>query len=155
MSDPSTPSGSSRAKKTFLSLEAVFFILLSLLSGSVLFKHIDFTPHIDYDFFFSNEDSHYQADTSISKLFTRRDSQIIISVSGNIYSPLYANKIKYLNSILKTIQGVTGVKSITDGPRDLKDAMESPFWSRLLIADNKESTAGFDDRGSAQAVDFI
>ena len=140
MTASSTTPDPARTKKLFLSLEAVFFILLSLLSGTVLFKQIDFTPRIDFDFFFSNEDTHYQADNNISKLFTRKDSQIIISVSGNIYSPLYANKIKYLNSILKTIKGVTGVKSITDGPRDLKDAIESPFWSRLLIADNKQST---------------
>jgi|CXWL01.1.fsa_nt_gi predicted RND superfamily exporter protein len=140
MSGLSDTPTSPRIKKKFLSLETLVFILLTFLSGTVLFHYIDFTPHVDYDFFFSNEDMHFQADTSISKVFTRKDSQIIISVSGNIYSADYANKIKYLNSILKTIKGVTGVKSISDGPRDLKDAIESPFWSRLLIADNKEST---------------
>lgn len=136
---PSIPK-TARPKKKILAFEAIFFFFLSILSGFVLLKNIDFTPHVDYDFFFSNEDMHYQADTSISKLFTRKDSQIIISVGGNIYSADYANKIKYLSSVLKTIKGVTGVKSITDGPRDLKDAIDSPFWSRLLIADNKQST---------------
>ena len=140
MPGSSNAPASPRVKKRFITLETFVFILLTLLSGTVLFRYIDFTPHVDYDFFFSNEDMHYQADTSISKVFTRKDSQIIISVSGNVYSADYANKIKYLSSILKTIKGVTGIKSITDGPRDLKDAIESPFWSRLLIADNKEST---------------
>ena len=130
----------SNTKRSFFNLETVLFILLTLLSGCALFHYTDFTPHVDYDFFFSNEDSHYQADTNISKVFTRKDSQIIISVRGNIYSEDYGNKIKHLTSILKTIKGVTGVKSIADGPRDLHDAIDSPFWSRLLIADNKEST---------------
>ncbi len=128
------------AKKFSLSPEIWVFLTLTLLSGAILFKYIDFTPHVDYDFFFSNEDAHYQADTNISKLFTRKDSQIIISVSGNIYSKTYADKIRHLNSIVKGMNGVTGVKSIADGPRDLKDALESPFWSRLLIADSKQST---------------
>ena len=140
MADTPLPPVSSRSKKFSFPFEIAVFMVLTLLSGAVLFKYIDFTPHVDYDFFFSNEDMHYQADTNISKLFTRKDSQIIISVSGNIYSKDYANKITYTSSIVKTITGVTGVKSITDGPRDVKDAIESPFWSRLLIADNKQST---------------
>ncbi|MBL8013005.1 MAG: MMPL family transporter [Candidatus Omnitrophica bacterium] len=129
-----------RIKKKIFSWETCVFVLLTLLTVTVITRYIDFTPHVDYDFFFSNEDAHYQADTNISKVFTRKDSQIIVSIRGNIYSKEYANKIEYLTSIIKTFQNVTGVKSITDGPSDLKDALESPFWSRLLIADNKEST---------------
>lgn len=129
-----------KTKKQILSWETFVFVVLTCLSLVVLNRYIDFTPHVDYDFFFSNEDSHYQADTNISKVFTRKDSQIIISISGNIYSEEYSKKIKNLTSVLTSIDGVTGVKSITDGPRDLKDALESPFWSRLLIADNKQST---------------
>lgn len=140
MSEPSIQPPQKPVNRFAMPLEMGVFLFLTLLSAVILFKYIDFTPHVDYDFFFSNEDAHYQADTNISKLFTRKDSQIIISVSGNIYSKTYAEKIKHLNSIIKGMKGVTGVKSIADGPRDLKDALESPFWSRLLIADNKEST---------------
>lgn len=137
---PQHPQNPPPRKRSFFNVETVLFMLLTILGGAILLRYIDFTPHVDYDFFFSNEDTHYKADTDISKVFTRKDSQIIISVSGNIYAKDYENKIRNLSSILKTVNGVTGVKSITDGPSDLKDALESPFWSRLLIADNKAST---------------
>lgn len=127
-------------KHHIFSKETWTFLILAILSVTVLVKFVDLTPHVDQEFFFSSEDAHYQADHEISKLFTRKDSQIIISVKGDIYSKGYEEKIGQLSDLLLTFQAVTSVKSITEGPRNAQDAVRSPFWRRLLIADNKESS---------------
>ena len=35
---------------------------------------------------------------------------------------------------------VSSVKSISSGPNDIKDAIKSPLWNRILVNDNLEST---------------
>ncbi len=41
---------------------------------------------------------------------------------------------------MRAIDQVTSVKSLTAGPKSFQDAMQSPFWHRLLIADNGKSS---------------
>jgi uncharacterized protein len=127
-------------KKHFLSKETGAFFILTILLISVLVKYVDLTPYVDNNFFFSSEDPHYQADNEISKLFTRKDSQIIISVTGDIFSSDYKNKIRQFSDLLLTFDNVTGVKSITRGPNNINDAIKSPFWRRLLVSKDRKST---------------
>ena len=129
-----------RKKYPFFSKEAVVFLLITLLTMTVFFKYVDLTPYVDENFFFSTEDPHFQVDAEISKLFTRKDSQIIISVSGNIHSQSYQDKIHHITKILSSLESITSVKSITDGPKNLSDAIKSPFWKRALIANNQKSS---------------
>lgn len=124
----------------FFSKETWVFLLLTALSLFVLVRFVDLQPHVDQEFFFSSDDPAYQADAEISRLFTRKDSQIIISVKGNIYAKDYKEKIQHLSKLLSNFNAVISVKSITHGPRDIYDALRSPFWRRLLIAENEEST---------------
>ena len=35
---------------------------------------------------------------------------------------------------------INAVKSVVEGPKSLDDALKSPFWSRLLIAENRKSS---------------
>ncbi len=129
-----------KSKYPFFSAEAAAFLVLAILTLTILFNFVDLTPHVDSDFFFSSDDPNYQADAKISKLFKRKDSQIIISISGNIFSAEYQKKIHRLTGILSELDFITNVKSITAGPKNVKDALQSPFWRRALIAENQESS---------------
>ena len=35
---------------------------------------------------------------------------------------------------------MSAVKSLTEGPKSFQDALASPFWSRLLIPENRKSS---------------
>lgn len=120
--------------------ESLVFILLTVLSVATLVRYIDLTPHVGQDFFFSSDDPHFRADKSISQSFDRKDIQILIAAGGDIYSPEYQKKIANLSDLLLTIKGVTGVKSLTHGPKDIFNAVQSPFWKRLLISEDKKSS---------------
>jgi len=133
------------AKKTstkynLFSKEAWTFVCLTVLCLGILFFFIDLTPHVDYDVFFSPDDPSYKADVEISRLFPRNDSQLIISVTGNIYSSEYKEKMKKLGDHLSELNHVSDVKSIMHGPKNVEDATKSPFWRRLLIPDHKQSS---------------
>lgn len=41
---------------------------------------------------------------------------------------------------LQSVEGVTSVESLADGPKNFEDAEKSPFWKRLLIAENGRSS---------------
>jgi len=135
------PKGSaSRFRKYPLSFEPIFFIFLTALVVTILVRYVDLAPHVDNDFFFSSEDPNYQADSQISQLFVRKDTQVILSVTGDIFAQDYQRNIRKLSELLSGIDGVRGIKSTTDGPRNVRDAARSPFWKRLLIAGNQGST---------------
>src|SRR5205814_8655419 len=75
-------------------------------------------------------DQHFQA-----------GSQLILSVSSsNISSGPYLERLAPLTDKIKSIESVTCVRSLTDGPSDFGAAEDSPFWKRLLIADNNKSS---------------
>ncbi|OGX52658.1 MAG: hypothetical protein A2267_10835 [Omnitrophica WOR_2 bacterium RIFOXYA12_FULL_38_10] len=111
-----------------------------MLSLFVIIRFVNLVPQVDNDFFFSSDDPQFQSEQRISDLFKRNDTQIIISASGTINSEEYAENIKNLTEELKAIVGITYVKSISNGPADLEDALKSPLWKRLLIADDQGST---------------
>ncbi|MBU1997338.1 MAG: hypothetical protein KKF78_09310, partial [Candidatus Omnitrophica bacterium] len=78
----------------FLSFETWVFIFLTIFSVCLLFKFVDLTPQVNYHTFFSSEDPNYKADVEISRLFPRNDDQILISISGDIQSATYQQKMK-------------------------------------------------------------
>ncbi|MBI1883528.1 MAG: MMPL family transporter [Chlamydiae bacterium] len=120
----------------------LLFLVLCLL-GIVLtlFKSVDLTPHVDSDFFFSSDDPELQADFEIAKIFPEgAPNLIIISAIGQIESPAYFNSILSLSETLSSLPEITAVKSITHGPDDIKDALSSPLWRRLLLSEDGKST---------------
>lgn len=122
------------------SKETWIFLFLTAVSLTVLLTYVDLTPHVDNEFFFSSEDPDYQADIKISESFARKDTQLLISVAGDIHSNEYQNKISELSGLLADFDSVSSVFSIARGPKNLDDALQSPFWNRLLISESKEST---------------
>ena len=129
-----------RKRAAFLSFETVLFAFLTIMGLFILVRFVDLTPHVDQDFFFSTNDHLYQSDHAISRLFIRKDSQIIINVGGDIASPFYREKIKQFSEMLLTLDGVKSVNSITHGPKNVTEAQRSPFWSRLLIPHDQQSS---------------
>lgn len=104
------------------------------------FLVVDLTPHVDQQFFFSSDDPQLQESNAIDRRFPS-GSQLILSVAApNIAAGPYLERVQRLSARLAAMPAVTGVRSLADGPDDFEDAAKSPFWSRLLIADNRRSS---------------
>ena len=113
----------------------VAVILFGLVAGLV-----DLKPRVEENFFFSSNDPQFQESKKIDERFPA-GSQLIVSVaSPDISSERYLERLDQLTQKIKSIDSVTGVRSLTDGPKDFADAEKSPLWSRLLIADNHKSS---------------
>src|SRR3989442_13583188 len=113
--------------------------LMAILIGLVA-AFVDLTPHVDEDFFFSRRDPQFKQSQKINETFPA-PSQLILNVeSPDISSKSYLRDIRRLTKKIKAIDKVVGVSSLTDGPKNLADAMNSPLWRRLLIAHNRQSS---------------
>ena len=116
------------------------FFLFTFVSVCVLFLTVDLKPHVDGDFFFSSDDPQFQYDKMISKVFPKQSSQVIVSAMGDINSQEYTERLTLFTDLLSYIPGVSGVKSLTNGPKSMEDALKSPLWKRLLISDDGNSS---------------
>jgi predicted RND superfamily exporter protein len=115
-----------------LAFTAVLFVVVGLF--------VDLKPQVGENFFFSSSDPQYQEDAKIDRIFPS-GSQLIVSVaSANISSASYLQRLAKMTRELDTLPSVTSVESLTDGPKDFEDAEKSPFWKRLLIAENGHSS---------------
>jgi uncharacterized protein len=135
--------------------EALSFTALTLLSLAILLCFVDLTPKVDENFFFASNDPQFQSEKRISERFSRKDAQIIISAAGNIRSKKYYRTIAELGAALEAIPSVLGVRSVTDGPANINDAVSSPLWKRLLISKDLKSTniiVLIDDKKAAQSI---
>ncbi len=127
----SKPSGS---RAHWLALAAAVVLLV------LVYAVVDLTPRVDQHFFFSSDDPQLQESNTIDRRFPS-GSQLILSVSSSdISSERYLDKLRQLTGRIAAIRSVTGVRSLADGPKDFGDAQASPFWSRLLIAENHRSS---------------
>ena len=123
-----------------LNKEAWIFICLTIISAIVLFNCVNLVPRVDNNFFFSNTDPQFQDENLISHLFKRKDSLLIINAAGPIRSKEYFQRVHDLSCSLSKLGGIAGVKSISQGPSDLNDAIQGPLWNRLLISKDEKST---------------
>ncbi len=119
---------------------ALVFTLLAAASLLVLVRFGDLTPQVGGNFFFSSSDPQLQEEKQITQRFQRRDGQLIISAEGPIKSALYSIRIDELTRDIASLPGVTSVLSVTNGPKNVLDALRSPLWKRLLVADTEEAT---------------
>jgi uncharacterized protein len=116
------------------------FVALTLLLLGLVAKFVDLKPHIDENFFFSSHDPIAQESDKIDRMFGG-DSQLILAVEApDITSPNYLERLGRLTEQLDSIPSVDSVESLADGPKNVKDAEKSPFWTRLLIAENGRSS---------------
>src|SRR5438552_4438733 len=113
--------------------------ITAVLFGLVL-AFVDLKPVVDENFFFSTSDPQFRQSKKIEQRFPSQPELILSVSSQDISSPRYLGRIQRLTQRIKAIDAVTGVKSLTDGPKNFEDALAGPFWNRLLIArDHKAS----------------
>lgn len=118
---------------------AVFLIFLALCIFFV--RQVDLQPSVSEDFFFSENDPAVREIKWVSEAFPSTGDFLLVNVaSPNIRSERYFNQIYKLTESIKAIEGVTGVQSISEGPKDFADALESEMWRRLLIPEAEDST---------------
>lgn len=113
------------------------------------------SPQVDENFFFAENDPQFQNEIKISERFLRKNSPLIISAKGDIQSDPYYQKVDGLTNALINTPDVSGVKSIPSGPADLKDAMTSSLWKRILISQDQRSTniiIFLDDEKSSESI---
>src|SRR5947207_8652786 len=108
-----------------------------LLSVAVL---VDLSPVVDQNFFFSTNDPGIQQTKKIEQRFPSQPEVILAVSSRDISSARYLERIQKLTQRVQSIGGVSAVKSLTEGPKSFEDALKSPFWSRLLIAEDRKSS---------------
>ncbi len=95
---------------------------------------------MDENFFFSSHDPQFQESAKIDRIFPS-GSQLIVSVAApRISSEHYLERLAQLTRQIQSVETVTSVESLAEGPKNLKDAEKSPFWKRLLIAENGRSS---------------
>src|SRR5712671_1323742 len=109
-----------------LGVTAVLFVLVAVF--------VDLKPHVDENFFFSTNDPQVGQSKKIEQKFPS-PSELIMAVSAHdIGSARYLARIDKLTRAVESVDGVTSVKSLTNGPKSFQDALASPFWDRMLIA---------------------
>ena len=101
---------------------------------------VDLKPVVEENFFFSTRDPGFGQSKKIEQLFPSQPQLVLAVSTSDISSPQYFGRIEKVTSEVEEIDGVTAVKSLARGPKSFQDAIESPFWSRLLIAKDRKST---------------
>ena len=115
-------------------------LALTVVLCVLVLKFVDLRPQVGQNFFFSSDDPSFQEDAQIDRIFPS-GSQLIVSVaSPDISSNSYLERLGRLTQRIETVEGVSSVDSLTDGPKNFEDAEKSPFWKRLLIAENGRSS---------------
>jgi predicted RND superfamily exporter protein len=120
-------------------LPAIAWGGLTVLFLLYIFRYVDLRPRVDENFFFSSSDPQVQTDKLISKIFLQTP-ELILSAKGNIRSPDYLRKVRELSKELAAIRGIDSVQSLTRGPRNTDDALESPLWKRVLFSEDHKAT---------------
>jgi predicted RND superfamily exporter protein len=115
-----------------LAITAVLFVLVAVF--------VDLKPVVDENFFFSTSDPGFAQSKKIEQRFPSQPEVILAVSSRDISSPRYLGRIQKLTQQINAIDEVSAVKSLAEGPKSFQAALASPFWSRLLIAEDRKSS---------------
>jgi uncharacterized protein len=115
-----------------LAATAVLFVVV------VVF--VDLKPVVEENFFFATSDPAFGQEKQVEKQFPSEPDLLLVVSSRDISSPQYLARMQKLTQRVESIDGVTAVKSLANGPKNVQDALASPFWSRLLIAKDRKSS---------------
>src|SRR6266699_478505 len=117
--------------------------LMLIITGALFVQvatFVDLKPVVDQNFFFSTNDPGILQTKKIERRFPSQPEVILAVSSRDISSQRYLSRIQRLTQRVRTIGGVSAVKSLAEGPKSFDDALKSPFWSRLLIAHDRKSS---------------
>jgi len=101
---------------------------------------VDLKPVVEENFFFSTSDPGLGQSNKIDQSFPSQPQLVLAISSSDISSARYLERIRKISGAVESLDGVTAVKSLTNGPKNFQDAAQSPFWSRLLIAKDRKSS---------------
>jgi len=117
-----------------------FVLALTALLVCCVALFVDLKPHVDENFFFSSTDPRFQESAKIDRMFGSESQLILAVASDDISSQAYLERLGRMTEQLQSVESVDSVESLADGPKNYEDAEKSPFWRRLLIADNGKSS---------------
>src|SRR5438105_13915462 len=117
-----------------------WMLLVTIVLFGLVVGFVDLKPVVDENFFFAASDPEFRQSKKIEEHFPSQPELILSVSSQDISSPRYLERIARLTQRIEAIKAVSAVKSLTEGPKDFKDALASPFWSRLLIAEDRKSS---------------
>jgi hypothetical protein len=115
-------------------------IAVCAILGVALFALVDLTPAVEGDFFFSTDDPQLQGSRLVEQQFGSAPQIFIAARSDRLFSRQYLQRIRGLTADLSRVDGVVDVRSLTQGPEELENIDESPFWSRLLLAPDRSAS---------------
>ena len=101
---------------------------------------VDFKPHVEENFFFAATDPAFGQQKKVEQHFPSEPDLLLVVSTRDISSPQYLARLQKLTQQVEGIDGVSAVKSLSNGPKNVQDAIASPFWSRLLIAKDRKSS---------------
>ncbi|MBV9072828.1 MAG: MMPL family transporter [Acidobacteria bacterium] len=122
-------------------LPVLVCLAVAALVALVFLRSVDLKPKVSENFFFSKNDPQVRADNQISKTFPET-TEIDLTVTGDIASSTYADRIRELSDAVSKVPGVTDVIALgrKPGPKDLEEALKSRLWTDVLIARDRKST---------------
>src|SRR5213596_2669470 len=115
-----------------LGVTALLFVVVAVF--------VDLKPAVDENFFFSTSDPGVRQSKKVEQSFPSQPQLILAVSSQDISSPRYLSRIQRLTQQIEAIDEVSGVKSLTAGPKSFQDAVQGEFWRRLLIAKDRKSS---------------
>jgi uncharacterized protein len=150
---------SSRRELLLRCVPGLVCLAVTGLVALVFFRSVDLKPKVGENFFFSKNDPQVRADNEISRTFPQM-TEIDLTVSGDIASASYEDRIREFSGALSKVPGVTDVVSLgrSPGPKDLEDALKSRLWTNILIGKDHRSTdviATVKDNVGARTIDDL
>src|SRR3989440_4890750 len=115
-----------------LAVTAVLFVLVIVF--------VDLKPVVEENFFFATSDPAFGQQKKVEQHFPSEPDLLLVVSARDIASPQYLARMQKLTEGVESIDGVSAVKSLSNGPKNFQDAIASPFWSRLLIAKDRKSS---------------
>src|SRR5689334_13941983 len=97
------------AQWVMLAITILLFVLVALF--------VDLKPVVDENFFFSTSDPGVQESKKVEQRFPSQPQLILAVSSHDITSPRYLSRLQRLTEKIQAIDEVTGVKSLTAGPK--------------------------------------
>jgi predicted RND superfamily exporter protein len=115
-------------------------LLVTGVLAVVLISFVDLKPQVGQNFFFATDNPAFQQAQKIEDTFQSQQFLIMTATSPEIDTDWYMNSIEKLSEQLLALEPVIGIKSISEGPKNLKAVMNGPMWKRLLIAEQGKAT---------------
>jgi uncharacterized protein len=115
-----------------LAVTAVLFVLVAVF--------VDLHPVVEENFFFAAADPAFGQEKKVEQDFPSEPDLLLVVSARDISSAQYLARMQRLTQRVESIDGVSAVKSLSNGPKNFQDAIASPFWSRLLIAKDQKSS---------------